>query len=175
MMLKTRNIGLVSLAAASLAMGAACSSSGDSSSSTTSAPAAATTGGVVSAQSSSLGTILVDGSNRTVYVFANDTANTSNCNAACAADWPPVAAPTPLPTSVAGVTGMLGSITRSDGSKQLTVATHPVYTFAGDSAPGQTKGQGVNLNGGVWTVVSPAGAPVSGSNSGAATSTGNGY
>ncbi|HEV7626309.1 MAG TPA: hypothetical protein VGO89_07420, partial [Streptomyces sp.] len=38
-------------------------------------------------------------------------------------------------------------------------AGHPLYTFSGDSAPGQTKGQGINLNGGVWTVVTPAGAP----------------
>jgi predicted lipoprotein with Yx(FWY)xxD motif len=57
------------------------------------------------------------------------------------------------------VTGTIGSITRSDGSHQLTVASHPLYTFSGDSNAGQTNGQGINLNGGVWTVVSPAGAP----------------
>jgi predicted lipoprotein with Yx(FWY)xxD motif len=57
------------------------------------------------------------------------------------------------------VSGTLGTTTRSDGSHQLSVAGHPVYTFSGDSAPGQTNGQGINLNGGLWTVVSPSGAP----------------
>jgi peptide/nickel transport system substrate-binding protein len=52
-----------------------------------------------------------------------------------------------------------GTTTRSDGSHQLTVAGHPVYTFAGDTSPGQTKGQGITLNGGLWTVVSPSGSP----------------
>ena len=43
---------------------------------------------------------------------------------------------------------------------QLTVAGHPVYTFRGDTAPRQTNGQGKVLNGGLWTVVSPAGVPL---------------
>jgi predicted lipoprotein with Yx(FWY)xxD motif len=57
------------------------------------------------------------------------------------------------------VTGKLATITRSDGGHQVTIASHPLYTFSGDSAAGQTNGQGINLNGGVWTVVSPAGMP----------------
>jgi predicted lipoprotein with Yx(FWY)xxD motif len=61
-----------------------------------------------------------------------------------------------------GVSGALGSTTRSDGTEQLTVGGHPVYTFQGDSAPGQTNGQGITIDGGLWTVVSPAGAPVAG-------------
>jgi predicted lipoprotein with Yx(FWY)xxD motif len=69
-------------------------------------------------------------------------------------------APAALSASLPGVTGKLGVATRSDGGRQLSVAGHPVYTFVGDSAPGQTNGQGVALNGGLWTVVSPAGAPL---------------
>ena len=69
-------------------------------------------------------------------------------------------APATLPASEPGVTGKLASTTRSDGTRQLTVAGHPVYTFTGDLAAGQTTGQNVVLNGGLWTVVSPAGAPV---------------
>jgi predicted lipoprotein with Yx(FWY)xxD motif len=71
-----------------------------------------------------------------------------------------VPAPTPLPASLPGVTGQLGTTARDGGEHQLTVAGHPVYTFAGDAAPGQTNGQNQNLNGGVWTVLSGAGAPV---------------
>lgn len=129
-------------------------------------PAAAppATGQAISAQATSLGVILVDGQGRTVYEFANDTNGTSACTGACATNWPPVAAPSPLPTSLPGVTGQLGVITREDGTSQLTVAGHPLYTFAGDTAPGQTNGQGKTLDGGLWTVASAAGAPVANAN-----------
>lgn len=155
-------IAAITLAAAALTLTAA-SCSGDSGSSTASAgsgPAPSATGSAVSAQATGLGTILVDGQGRSVYVFANDKDTTSTCTASCATEWPPVPAPASLPQSLPGVTGALGTTTRADGNRQLTVAGHPVYTFAGDSAPGQTNGQGVNLNGGVWNVVSPAGAPI---------------
>jgi predicted lipoprotein with Yx(FWY)xxD motif len=161
-MRKPQNAAILSLTIAGLALIAACGSSGGSTSSggsSTSAPVPPATGTAVSAQSTSLGTILVNGKGRTVYVFANDKANVSNCNGSCAADWPPVPAPSPLPSSLSGVTGALGTVTRSDGSHQLSIAGHPVYTFSGDSAAGQTNGQGINLNGGLWTVVTPAGAP----------------
>ena len=93
-----------------------------------------------------------------MYDFANDKTSASTCTAACAANWPPVPAPVSLPASLPGVTGKLGTTVRPGGARQLTVAGHPVYTFAGDSAPGQTNGQGKVLDGGLWTVVSPAGA-----------------
>jgi predicted lipoprotein with Yx(FWY)xxD motif len=156
MTVKTRTIRVLSVAVAGLALSAACGGS-DGSDNSGQVPAA--TGDAVSAQPTSLGTILVDGKGRTVYVFANDKTTASTCADVCAADWPPVPAPAQLPVSLPGVSGALGTTTRSDGSHQLTVAGHPVYTFSGDSAPGQTKGQGINLNGGLWTVVSPAGAP----------------
>jgi predicted lipoprotein with Yx(FWY)xxD motif len=155
-MLKTPKLIVLSLATAGAALGTACSSSGGSGAS---GPVPPATGDAVSAQSTSLGTILVDGRGRTVYEFANDKTNASTCTGACAADWPAVRAPATLPASLPGVTGALGMTTRTDGDHQLTVAGHPVYTFSGDSAPGQTNGQGINLNGGLWTVVSPSGAP----------------
>lgn len=155
-MIKTRGTVMLSLATAGLALIAACSSSDGTGGS---APVPPATGDAVSAQPTSLGTILVDGTGRTVYVFANDRTDASTCTGTCAAVWPAVPAPATLPTSLPGVTGALGVTTRSDGGHQLTVAGHPVYTFSGDSAPGQTNGQGVNLNGGLWTVVSPSGAP----------------
>jgi predicted lipoprotein with Yx(FWY)xxD motif len=161
-----RRVTELCLGVAALALAVAACSSSASNGTTTPASAAASaaaapaTGQAITAQPTSLGVILVDGSGRTVYEFANDTNGTSACIGACAANWPPVAAPSPLPTSLPGVTGQLGTITRQDGSSQLTVAGHPLYTFAGDSAPGQTNGQGKTLDGGLWTVSSAAGAPV---------------
>jgi predicted lipoprotein with Yx(FWY)xxD motif len=156
-MVKSRTVTLSVVAAAALAASAACGGGSAGSSSPQAVPTA--TGDAVSAQPTSLGTILVDGTGKTVYVFANDTTSRSTCTGACSTDWPPVAAPAQLPTSLPGVTGTLGTTTRTDGGHQLTVAGHPVYTFSGDSSPGQTSGQGITLNGGLWTVVLPTGAP----------------
>jgi predicted lipoprotein with Yx(FWY)xxD motif len=159
---RRRGVG-ISLAAATLALTAAGCSSGSGGSAGSVVPKA--TGDAVSAQPTSLGTILVNGKGRTVYDFANDKTSASTCtDAACAANWPFVPAPASLPASLPGVTGALGTTTRPDGARQLTVAEHPVYTFAGDSAPGQTNGQGQILNGGLWTVVSPAGVAITKTN-----------
>jgi predicted lipoprotein with Yx(FWY)xxD motif len=154
----------VPLAIAGAALVAACGgpSYAGGSAASSSVPAPEATGAVVASAATGLGTILVDGKGRTVYDFANDTGTTSTCNGGCAENWHPVAAPDTLPSSVPDVTGALGSTTRDDGSEQLTVAGHPVYTFEGDKAPGQTNGNGITLDGGLWTVVSPDGASVTG-------------
>jgi len=152
------------LAVTAFAASAAACSGGSGGSG--SGPVPSANGDLLSAQSTSLGTILVDGKGRTVYEFANDKNGGSTCTGGCAANWPFVPAPTSLPTSLPGVTGRLGTTTRSDGARQVTIAGHPVYTFAGDSAPGQTNGQGVVLDGGLWTVASPAGAPITSAGSG---------
>jgi predicted lipoprotein with Yx(FWY)xxD motif len=144
-------VGALAVAAAACSTGAGASAPG---------PVPSATGDLLSAQATSLGTILVDGKGRTVYEFANDQAGQSTCTGGCAANWPFVPAPAMLPTSLPAVTGKVGTTTRSDGARQLTIAGHPVYTFAGDSAPGQTNGQGITLDGGLWTVASPAGAPL---------------
>jgi len=169
-----RRLGAAGLGIAVLALAAAaCTTGATGYGGATTAPAASAaapaaaapaTGQAIAAQATSLGMILVDGSGRTVYEFANDTNGTSACTGQCAANWPPVPAPSPLPASEPGVTGQLGSITRDDGTSQLTVAGHPLYTFAGDTAPGQTNGQGKVLDGGLWSVASDAGAPVAGAN-----------
>jgi predicted lipoprotein with Yx(FWY)xxD motif len=151
----------VPLAVATVSLAAACGSSTESTPpAASSAPStSAAAAGVVSSQSSTIGTILVNDAGRTIYVFANDTGTTSTCTGACAANWPPVPAPSPVPSTAPGVSAQLGSTTRDDGTKQLTVAGHPVYTFAGDTAKGQTNGQGIVLSGGLWTAVTPAGKP----------------
>ena len=164
------------LAAASLAAAALTLTAANCGGPSGSVPVPPATGDPVSAQTTALGTVLVDGQGRTIYQFANDKNNMSTCTAACVVNWPYVPAPDSLPTSSPGVTGKVGSTTRDDGHRQLTVGGHPLYTFVGDSTPGQTNGQGLNLNGGVWTVVSPAGAPLANpSPAGAATQNAPGY
>jgi predicted lipoprotein with Yx(FWY)xxD motif len=154
----------VPLTFAAAALLAACGgpSYGGGSAASSSVPAPAATGALVATAATGLGTVLVDGNGRTVYDFANDTGTMSTCTGGCAANWHPVVAPDTLPASLPGVTGSLGETTRTDGTEQLTVAGHPVYTFQGDSAPGQTNGNGVTLDGGLWTAVSPAGSSVTG-------------
>jgi predicted lipoprotein with Yx(FWY)xxD motif len=153
-----RHVGAMSIAVAAFGLTAvACSSSPGAAPAAPGAPTASDA--TVSAQPTALGTILVDAQGRTVYDFANDKTSASSCTGACAANWPFVPAPASLPASLPGVTGKLGTTVRVGGARQLTVAGHPVYTFAGDSAPGQTNGQGKVLDGGLWTVVSPAGTP----------------
>jgi len=86
-------------------------------------------------------------------VFTKDKGSTSECYAACAAAWPPLLATGPV--TISGkftVPRDLGTTTRTDGTKQVTYGGHPLYYFAGDTAAGQTKGQGV---GGVWFLVGP--------------------
>jgi predicted lipoprotein with Yx(FWY)xxD motif len=152
-------------AVAVVALATACSSGTSSASGGSSTPAAAPTsaaasGALIGTASSALGTVVVDGKGLTVYDFAPDTATTSACTGSCATFWPPVVAPTTLPASLPGITGALTDLTRADGSKQLVLNGHPLYTFAGDKAAGQANGQGKNLDGGLWWVLTPAGAEV---------------
>jgi predicted lipoprotein with Yx(FWY)xxD motif len=103
----------------------------------------------------------------TLYSFAPDTAAASKCTGACAQIWPPVTGPA---AAGQGVTGTLGTITRPDGAKQVTYNGHPLYTYTADTAAGQAKGNGLNVDGGVWHEVTASGhaAP-------AGTSGGGGY
>ncbi len=99
-------------------------------------------------------TVLTNARGFTLYLFAPDTPMTSKCTGLCTAYWPPV---TGNPRAGPGVTGRLGTITRPDGSVQATYDGHPLYTYIGDSGPGQEQGNDLDLNGGLWYVV-----PVSG-------------
>jgi predicted lipoprotein with Yx(FWY)xxD motif len=82
-----------------------------------------------------------------LYWFAPDPRGKSVCYGDCAAYWPPVIGD---PSAGPGVTGNLGTVTRTGGSVQATYDGHPLYTYIGDSAPGQAGGNDINLNGGLW-------------------------
>jgi predicted lipoprotein with Yx(FWY)xxD motif len=103
---------------------------------------------------------LTDGSGRSLYLWTADTSPESACSDACATAWPPLTSMTP-PTANAGASASdLGTISRSDGTKQVTYGGHPLYYFAGDDAPGQTNGEGSDGFGAPWYLVSPRGQQV---------------
>ena len=135
--------------------GSTASSGGSSSSSAASSSAAATD---LKTSSTPLGTVVVDAQGRTVYAFTKDTkgSGTSACSGACADNLPAVTITGDKPT-VTGVSGTVATISRSDGSKQVTLDGRPLYTFAGDSKAGDTNGQGYKS---IWWVVGPDGAEI---------------
>jgi len=94
--------------------------------------------------------VLTDSRGLTLYWFAPDSSTRSACYGDCAAYWPPALG---RPSAGPGVTGTLGTITRTNGALQATYDGHPLYTYVGDSAPGQDSGNNVNLNGGLWHIV----------------------
>jgi predicted lipoprotein with Yx(FWY)xxD motif len=139
---------------------APASPAGASSSST----AAGGSGGtVLTTAKSSAGTVLTSGSGKAVYVWAKDTGDMSNCTGACAGAWPPVTT-TGTATAAGGANASdIGTITRSDGTKQVTYDGHPLYYFSGDSGPGTASGQGSDSFGAPWWLVAPTGGDVTAS------------
>ncbi|HWF83120.1 MAG TPA: hypothetical protein VN695_21300 [Streptosporangiaceae bacterium] len=165
----------VSLAAAALiATGCGSSSTtGNTGAGSGSHSSAATSGNALKTAKIGGTTVLTDSKGFTLYWFVPDTSTTSKCTSSeCVKFWPPVVGPV---TAGAGVTGTLGTISRPDGSTQATWNGHPLYTFKGDTAPGQTNGNGQNVNGGVWHEVTLSGAPAPASSSGGGGGGGYGY
>jgi predicted lipoprotein with Yx(FWY)xxD motif len=91
----------------------------------------------------------------TVYTFAKDTNGMSNCNGACAQNWPPAKPGSKTPSGIDKA--KLTTITRSDGAKQLALAGKPLYNYVGDTKPGDANGNGVTAFGGVWSNATGAG------------------
>jgi predicted lipoprotein with Yx(FWY)xxD motif len=168
------------LAALALAL-SACASSASSSSSTPATTAPAAGGSSASGSTVNMTTIngiavVTNSSGKTLYWFVPDTSTASKCTGSCATYWPPVTGPV---TAGSGVTGTLGTITRSDGTTQATYDGHPLYTYVGDTAAGQAKGNGLNLSGGLWYEMTVSGAKpavgTSASTPSASTGGGGGY
>jgi predicted lipoprotein with Yx(FWY)xxD motif len=155
--------GVAGLAALALTV-SACGSSGSSSSGTAantpaaggnSSSAASASGSTVTVKTIGSQQVVVDSNGMTLYWFAIDTPTKSNCSGQCTTFWPPVKGPL---TAGSGVTGTLGTITRSDGTTQATYDGHPLYTYIGDKSPGQATGNGKNLSGGLWWEMTVSGS-----------------
>ena len=155
-------VGVVVLSGCGSDDDADAGASGDAASSApaSSAPSssAAAENATLASGDSDLGSIVVDSEGMTVYVFDKDVQNSgeSSCSGDCLTAWPPVVADSDEPATE-GVTGEVGTITRDDGTKQVTLDGWPLYHWQGDSAPGDITGQGV---GGVWWVVSADGTKI---------------
>jgi len=170
--------------AGGVAILAACGSSGapSSANTTTTGPAASqqgnTAAGSVTIKTGSTkdGTVLTTASGQTLYWFAIDTPQASKCNGACTQFWPPVIGH-PVAASGTSLPMSFGTIKRSDGKTQATYDGHPLYTYSGDSAPGQINGNAVNIEGGLWWGMTPNGAKPSKGASGSSKSSsgGGGY
>jgi predicted lipoprotein with Yx(FWY)xxD motif len=146
---------------------AACGGSGGGAATASSPPAPPTTAttppqtATVRVANSSLGSILVDSTGRTLYLFKADVGSKSACSGACATAWPPLLV-TGKPIAGTGLTASkLGTITRSDGSQQVAYNGHPLYRYVGDNKPGDVSGEGLTAFGAAWFAVSPAGNQIS--------------
>jgi predicted lipoprotein with Yx(FWY)xxD motif len=135
--------------ASSAASGAAAGSSSGTSSGT-----------VITTASAAGGTFLTTGSGRAVYLWVKDTGDTSMCSGACAGAWPPVTTTGTVTAAGSAKPADLGTITRSDGTKQVTYDGHPLYYFSGDSGAGSATGQGSDSFGAKWWLVAPSGGNV---------------
>ena len=105
-----------------------------------------------------LGEVLVDAEGMTLYLFTQDGEGESACTDGCSETWPPLLVDGAPSAGEGADESLLGTIEREDGGVQVTYNGHPLYTYAADSEPGDTIGQGV---GDVWFAVTPAGDAVS--------------
>jgi predicted lipoprotein with Yx(FWY)xxD motif len=115
------------------------------------------------------GIVLVDQHGKSLYMFARDRRGRSACSGACAQEWPPLLT-TSKPKAASGVSAAkLDTVKRSDGKTQVTYARHPLYGYSGDQAAGDINGQGLDAFGGLWWLLRPSGAKVTGTGSGSPT------
>jgi predicted lipoprotein with Yx(FWY)xxD motif len=176
-----RATGLAAAALTVLAV-AACASSSSSTTSaassstpaagSTASPAASSSGSALKTTTIKGTAVLTNSAGDVLYWFVPDTSTKSNCNGSCASYWPPLKGPA---TAGSGITGTLGVITRSNGTMQATYDGHPLYTYVGDTAPGQDKGNGLNESGGLWWAMTVSGAKLGSGATSTSTSGSGGY
>lgn len=175
--MRTRTLFLPTLAVVVLAVVAACTSTAASPSvaaptavpptvapptdaptdAPTDSPPATGAATVMVATSATHGQILVDGEGRTLYLFTPDEAGTSTCYDDCATAWPPLLVTGDITVGPGLDDSDFSTATRTDGGDQVKIGNWPLYYFATDVAPGDTKGQGLFDK---WYVVSPSGEAI---------------
>ena len=178
-----RQLLVGSLALGAAATVAACGSSsssgaaaGSSSSATAGASSAAAT---ISAKSvSGVGTVLVNGQGKTLYLLTSEKGGKITCTEAngCTQAWPETVVSSGTATAGSGVqSSLLGTVKDASGNLEVTYNHWPLYTFSGDSGPGVAKGQGISNFGGTWYVLSSSGNPVTSTQSSSSSGGGSGY
>jgi predicted lipoprotein with Yx(FWY)xxD motif len=132
-----------------------------------------TTAAVTTRKIGGLGTVLVNAKGRTLYVFMKDARQRVTCTGTCASFWPPLKwASKSKPTAGgAAKTSLLSSDKNPSGGRVVTYNKWPLYTYSGDSAAGQSKGEALNLEGGKWYVIAPNGALIKHRSSGGGNTT----
>ena len=162
-MTRSRPITFLASAAVIPLLALAVAACGGGSAATAASPPKTSSGApaTVGVANTSLGSILVNSNGRTLYLFKADVGASSACSGACATAWPPLLA-SGTPTAGSGLTASkLGTITRSDGSRQVTYDGHPLYLFIKDKKPGDVTGQGVTAFGAAWFALTPSGSQAS--------------
>jgi predicted lipoprotein with Yx(FWY)xxD motif len=124
--------------------------------------AAARSAATVKTRHGKLGTFIVDGKGRTLYLFQKDKTSKSTCSGDCAAAWPPLLTTGKVTASGSARQDLIGTITRADGTIQVTYNDHPVYRFANDKKAGDTKGQAVRAFGAKWYAITRGGRKIGG-------------
>jgi predicted lipoprotein with Yx(FWY)xxD motif len=129
---------------------------------------------IKAAKVSGLGTVLVDSSGRTLYVFSPDHAKKVTCTGSCAAVWPPLKAGSAKPAVSGGVSASLVSTDPNpSGGSVATYNGWPLYRYEADPDAGTAHGQALNSSGGLWYVITPSGQVIK-KHGGAASSSGPG-
>jgi predicted lipoprotein with Yx(FWY)xxD motif len=156
---------------------AACgSSAGTSSSGSSAGPSSASTGAAAASAPAvtisaknvpGVGTVLVNGDGRTLYMLTSEKGDKIACSASsgCLHAWPETDLPSGVTAAKAGPgvqSALLGTIKGATGQTEVTYNGWPLYTFIGDSAAGQAKGQALTNFGGTWYVLNTSGSPVTG-------------
>jgi predicted lipoprotein with Yx(FWY)xxD motif len=128
---------------------------------TTTTPANTASGVAITTKHNKLGTVLAAGPKKmTVYLFEADKGESSACSGACASAWPPVTTSGPPAGTASANPSDMSTITRTDGTKQVTYKGHPLYYFAHDGDAGDAYGQGSKAFGAGWYVLSPSGKKI---------------
>jgi predicted lipoprotein with Yx(FWY)xxD motif len=146
---------------AALALAAAGCGTSSYSGTTGARPAATSANASVATGRTKLGTVLVDGKGRTLYLFEKDKGSASSCYGACASVWPPL-------TSAKGVAAgglpaaKLGAAKRTDGTTEVTYAGHPLYTYVADKKPGEANGNDFSSFGAQWYALKGSGEEAEG-------------
>lgn len=171
--LRVGSRSILGVATAAAVLLAACSNGGGGSSSSAGGSGQAT-GGIVGTRSiDGIGKVLDDSKGFTLYHLTSETGGKIVCTASCASVWPPfLVSGSSAPASVSGASGTFGTVTRPDGSLQLTFNGMPLYTYSGDKSPGQANGNGIQ---GVWFAVTATGSGTSSGASSGSSSSGGGY